>query len=417
MSSAAAPQNQPGSATARAWSASSDGSPRRPQEPRQPCFGEELRGRAPRRVGDVAPEDRPVDAPSAEPGRPWPAYDRTSSAGYRRPLATPIDLRSDTVTRPTPRCARRWPRRQVGDDQFGEDPSDQPRSRSGSPRCSARRRRSVSRPGRWPTRSRSEPLTRPGRRGARRRARATPSGTRPAARRRTSGVQFTEIGARRAGSPPTSSSPPGSRAATCSSRRRRSSRSRTRTTGPAAWSSDVATSSRDRRGAPASTASRLPRRRPAAGTRRPPAACDAAELAAPFDLVAVAFSKGLGAPGGSMLAGIARRHRGGRPLPADGRRRDAPGRHLRRGRRVRARPPPRAARRGPRQRPRCSAERLAAQPGDRARPGGRPDEHRRLPARRRRARRADRRAPRRARPACSSSRSRRGRSAPSPTST
>ena len=46
----------------------------------------------------------------------------------------------------------------------------------------------------------------------------------------------------------------------------------------------------------------------AAATRRP-----LAELAAPFDLVAVALSKGLGAPGGSLLAGtretIARAHR------------------------------------------------------------------------------------------------------------
>ena len=39
------------------------------------------------------------------------------------------------------------------------------------------------------------------------------------------------------------------------------------------------------------------------GTRRPRAGRTLAELAAPFDLVAVALSKGLGAPGGSLLAG------------------------------------------------------------------------------------------------------------------
>ena len=34
-----------------------------------------------------------------------------------------IDLRSDTVTHPTPRCAARWRRRRVGDDVFGDDPT------------------------------------------------------------------------------------------------------------------------------------------------------------------------------------------------------------------------------------------------------------------------------------------------------
>ena len=54
---------------------------------------------------------------------------------------------------------------------------------------------------------------------------------------------------------------------------------------------------------------------PGSGTRASPAACRCDELAAPFDLVAVAFSKGLGAPGGSLLAGtkatiaVADRHR------------------------------------------------------------------------------------------------------------
>ena len=59
-----------------------------------------------------------------------------------------------------------------------------------------------------------------------------------------------------------------------------------------------------------------------------------AELARPFDVVSVAFSKGLGAPGGSMLGGLTGVRRRGDPLPADGRRRDAPGRRLRGGRRA-----------------------------------------------------------------------------------
>src|SRR5207244_5053886 len=35
----------------------------------------------------------------------------------------PIDLRSDTVTRPTPAMREAMARAEVGDDQFGEDPS------------------------------------------------------------------------------------------------------------------------------------------------------------------------------------------------------------------------------------------------------------------------------------------------------
>ena len=35
----------------------------------------------------------------------------------------PIDLRSDTVTRPTPAMREAMARAEVGDDQFGEDPT------------------------------------------------------------------------------------------------------------------------------------------------------------------------------------------------------------------------------------------------------------------------------------------------------
>src|ERR1700736_2574977 len=37
--------------------------------------------------------------------------------------ATPIDLRSDTVTRPSPPMRRAMAEAPVGDDQYGEDPS------------------------------------------------------------------------------------------------------------------------------------------------------------------------------------------------------------------------------------------------------------------------------------------------------
>ena len=77
---------------------------------------------------------------------------------------------------------------------------------------------------------------------------------------------------------------------------------------------------------------------------------DVAELAAPFDVVSVAFSKGLGAPGGALLAGPAGSHLARRPGPPHARRRDAAGRLLRRRRALRARSPRRAPRRRSRQR-------------------------------------------------------------------
>ena len=39
------------------------------------------------------------------------------------PHGTPIDLRSDTVTRPTPAMREAMARAEVGDDVFGDDPS------------------------------------------------------------------------------------------------------------------------------------------------------------------------------------------------------------------------------------------------------------------------------------------------------
>ena len=141
-----------------------------------------------------------------------------------------------------------------------------------------------------------------------------------------------------------------------------------------------------------------------------------AELARPFDVVSVAFSKGLGAPGGSMLGGLARVRRRRGPLPADGRRRDAPGRGLRRGRRPRPRPPSRPPGRGPRERP-APRRPAGGVAGLRSRPGDRPDEHPRVPDRGRRGRRARRSSPAPARPASSSSRSTTGRSGRSPIST
>ena len=88
------------------------------------------------------------------------------------------------------------------------------------------------------------------------------------------------------------------------------------------------------------------------------------ELAAGFDSVSVCLSKGLGAPAGSVVAGTRALHQGVPPVPQDVRRRHAPGGHPRGRRPVRARPPPRAARRRSREREgaRRGARRRAGHP-------------------------------------------------------
>ena len=74
-----------------------------------------------------------------------------------------------------------------------------------------------------------------------------------------------------------------------------------------------------------------------------------AELAAPFDFVSVALSKGLGCPVGSLIAGRYDEIVAGPAGAAHVRRRDAPIRHSRRRRPLRARPQSRSPRRGSRQ--------------------------------------------------------------------
>ena len=84
-----------------------------------------------------------------------------------------IDLRSDTVTRPSEAMRAAMARAEVGDDVYGEDPTVRG-SRSGSRRCSGTRRRCSPRPGRWPTCSRSAWSSRPARRSCARHARTSP---------------------------------------------------------------------------------------------------------------------------------------------------------------------------------------------------------------------------------------------------
>jgi threonine aldolase len=73
---------------------------------------------------------------------------------------------------------------------------------------------------------------------------------------------------------------------------------------------------------------------PGCGTPPRPAGCRCRPWPRPFDLVSVAFSKGLGAPGGSLAGGVEGAHRGGRPAPPPHGRGDAAERHLQRRRAV-----------------------------------------------------------------------------------
>ena len=99
-------------------------------------------------------------------------------------MTTPVDLRSDTVTRPTPAMRAAMAAAPVGDDQYGEDPLDQRAAgahgraaRQGAGTLAAVR--NDGQPGRA---ARADAARRRGRRQPRS---ATPAGTRPAARRRT----------------------------------------------------------------------------------------------------------------------------------------------------------------------------------------------------------------------------------------
>ena len=81
----------------------------------------------------------------------------------------------------------------------------------------------------------------------------------------------------------------------------------------------------------------------------------ARDMAAGWDSAWIDFSKGLGAPIGGVIAGSTRFHRRGLALEAAAGRIDAPGRRLRRGLRLCARPPRRSPGRRSRQRPRAGA--------------------------------------------------------------
>ena len=258
-----------------------------------------------------------------------------------------VDLRSDTFTKPTPAMRAAMAGAEVGDDVWGDDPTA---ARAGGPgRRAARERGGAVRPERndgEPDRAAAAlPSRRRGDRGPRRAHAALRIG-------RGRGL--------------------GGRAVRRGRRRRRDVRRRRRRRGGAARRSKPAPHAAGRRREHAQ-----PRRRPRLAARsasrrswRARAARGLAlhldgariwnaavasgiperELAAPFDTVSACFSKGLGAPVGSVIAGgradVERARRFRKMLG----RRHAPGRHPVRRRAVRARAPPRPARRRSRER-------------------------------------------------------------------
>ena len=286
-----------------------------------------------------------------------------------------VDLRSDTVTTPTPEMRRAMADAEVGDDAYGEDPTVRRLESlaAGAARQGGRAVRAVGHDG--------EPARAPAARRGRaprccaatrahvyRYEHAAAAGNagvqlRPAARRRRPAVAPTTSTAALASQqhhlPEISRvvarehAHAGERPAVAPGRARRGDRRVARTAG-----------------------SRCTATARASGTRRSRSACRRAVLAATTDTVMFCLSKGLGAPVGSVLCGTARRDRRGARRPVAPRRRDAPGRRDRGGRRRRARDDGRPPGRRPRTRPHASPSALAERVPGQRRSRTRRDQHR-----------------------------------------
>ena len=278
-----------------------------------------------------------------------------------------IDLRSDTVTKPTEAMRAAMARAEVGDDVYGEDPT-----------VNALEERVAELFGHeaalfTPTGSmanvlavRSLVASRRG--GALRVARAHRPG-RAGRARRLLGRHHAHLDrpARpgRPGHDPVACSRPTWARSSCPPRR---SRSRTPTTSAAercCRSADL----RDLREFATAAGARVHLDGARIWNAHVATGTPLREYGAVADVLAVCLSKGLGAPVGSLMVGDRRRDRRGAGVAqADGRR-DAPGRRPGRGRPARPRPPRRAPRRRPRPRP-------AARRGLRRRPGVGRHQHR-----------------------------------------
>ena len=213
--------------------------------------------------------------------------------------SAPIDLRSDTVTRPTAAMRAAIAAAPVGDDQYGEDPtSNELQSRVA--KLLGKEAALWLPSGTMANQVALRVLTRPGDDVVvSRESHAVWHETGAAAA--NAGVQFTEIGVRGAFSADEF-------AAACKPRGHviyppttlvEIENTHNRAGGivfPQDEVERICAAARERGVASFLDGARL--WNAAAASRRP-----SAELAAPFDLVAVALSKGLGAPGGSLLAG------------------------------------------------------------------------------------------------------------------
>ncbi|HVA20551.1 MAG TPA: threonine aldolase family protein [Candidatus Micrarchaeia archaeon] len=216
-----------------------------------------------------------------------------------------IDLRSDTVTLPSSAMRAAMAAAPVGDDQFGEDPSIN-RLQERVAALLGKERGLWVPSGTMANQVALRVLTRPGDDVVvARESHAVWYETGAAAA--NAGVQFTEIGEGGVFSTEEFEAacwPPGhllSPPTTCVIVENTHNRSGG-VVFPAAEAERLGAAARDRNIASYLDGARL--WNAAAASGRP-----VAELAAPFDLVSVAFSKGLGAPGGSLLAGSADRIR------------------------------------------------------------------------------------------------------------
>ena len=254
------------------------------------------------------------DPPGALTGPRPPEVGRSGDAGSCRRAAPSgrVDLRSDTVTTPTPEMRRAMADAEVGDDALRRGPDGQP-ARSRSPRrCSARRPRCYVPSG---TMANQLALRVLGRRGTEVLCgeRAHVFRYEAAAAAGNAGVQLRPLpdddGVLGAAAVESRPRPTRHHHLPPISARHDREHPHARERAPVAPGRDRRGRRRRRR----ATGSRCTATARGSGTRRSRSACAPAELAAPADTVMFCLSKGLGAPVGSLLCGPAARRS---PRPA-----------------------------------------------------------------------------------------------------
>ena len=243
-----------------------------------------------------------------------------------------VDLRSDTVTTPTPEMRRAMADGRSRRRRVRRGPDGQPASRSARPRCSGRKRRSTCRRGRWRTSSRCGCSAGPGPKCCAARGAHV---YRYEARRR--GVELPGCSCTRSRTTTARSTADELEPAVAEQRvpPARGLADRAREHAHAGAAAGRGASPRSAPSPPVARARELPllRRRRAHLERVGRARCAAPRSSSrERDTAMFCLSKGLGAPVGSVLCGPADvDRRGPRPPPA-ARRRHAPGRGDRRGR-------------------------------------------------------------------------------------